>query len=167
MVRASDDELRRSVEESLANGSETRRFEVKGPGATSDRAFLARVARAVMAMGNLRDGGLVCIGIDDTDLASMTPGLDEAQLTEWSDTDTVADRIASYSDPPVTFAVRPLTLANGVKVIVLLVDEFDTAIHVCKKDMSNVLQGRPDLRAPPWQAAVCANTVARRDAGAT
>lgn len=140
MVWASDDELQRSVEENLATDSETRRFEVKGPGATSDRAFVARVARAVMAMGNLRDGGMVCIGVNDTDLALMKPGLNDAELTEWSDGDTVADKIASYSDPPVTFAVRPLKLTNGAQVVVLLVDEFETAIHVCKKDMSTVLQ---------------------------
>ncbi|GEM_PF-698168 len=140
MVRASDDELQRNVEENLAAGAETRRFEAKGPGTTSDRPFVARVARAVMAMGNLRDGGMVCIGVDDIDLASMGPGLDDAQLAEWSDGDTVADKIASYSDPPATFAVRPLTLSNGAKIVVLLIDEFETAIHVCKKDMSNVLQ---------------------------
>lgn len=136
----SDDKLRGTVEDLLSTGGETRRFEVKGPGRTDDKHHVARVARAAMAMGNLRDGGLVCVGIADTLVAAMLPGLDEEELAQWSDGDTVADRIASHSDPPVTLTVRPLVLSNGARVAVLVVDEFDDNVHVCKKDMSGVLQ---------------------------
>ena len=52
------------VEDLFGLGHESRSFEVKGPGLLTDSAYCARVARAVMAMGNLRDGGLVCLGVE-------------------------------------------------------------------------------------------------------
>jgi hypothetical protein len=45
------------VEELLKVNYETRGFEVKGPGSRSQRAFQAKVVRAALAMGNLRDEG--------------------------------------------------------------------------------------------------------------
>jgi hypothetical protein len=47
-----------AVEQLLLLGHESRSFEVKGPGELKDKAFCAKVARAAMAMANLRDGGL-------------------------------------------------------------------------------------------------------------
>lgn len=137
---AAADALLRTVEEYLVSGYEVRRFEAKGPGVLTDKHFVATVARAAMAMGNLRDGGIVCIGVDDKNLAAMLPGLDPVQLAQWTRYDDVADQLARYSEPPVSFALHPLALRDGAQVVVLIVDEFDTDIHVCKKDMPGVLQ---------------------------
>ena len=45
----------KNVEELLTVNYETRGFEVKGPGLRSHKAFLAKVVRAALAMGNLPD----------------------------------------------------------------------------------------------------------------
>jgi hypothetical protein len=45
----------KDVEELLTVNYETRGFEVKGPGLRLSRAFLAKVVRAALAMGNLPD----------------------------------------------------------------------------------------------------------------
>lgn len=131
---------RDEIEQLLALGHEIRSFEVKGPGSLNDKAYCAKVARAAIAMGNLRDGGLVCLGIDDMQIAAMLPGLDAAQLAEWSDFDKVSDALRRYIDPPVEFRVHPLQLSNGVDVVTLKVEEFDVVPHVCKRTFPDVLQ---------------------------
>lgn len=149
------------VEEILALGHELRSFEAKGPGDLSDKSYCAKVARAAMAMGNLRDGGFVCLGIDDTQLSAMKPGLNQQQLADWSDYDNVHDALARYSDPPVAFHLVPLLLSNGAEVVVLEVSEFDQVPHVCKKDYPAELQhgatyvrphGKPQSLAVPTTA---------------
>ncbi len=123
-----------AVEQLLLLGHESRSFEVKGPGELKDKAFCAKVARAAMAMANLRDGGLICLGIEDTAMASMLPGLTQEQLRAWSGYDDVSDALGRYSDPPVSFQIHPLCLSTGVDVVVLAVAEFDVAPHVCSKN---------------------------------
>lgn len=128
------------VEQQLALNHETRPFEVKGPGDLANKAYVAKIARAAMAMGNLSDGGIVCLGIDDKRMREMMPGLTTTQATEWSDFDNVSAALAKYSDPPVTFQTDQYTLSNGVSVVVLDVSEFDRVPHVCQKDYPNELQ---------------------------
>jgi hypothetical protein len=128
------------VEQYLALGHEVRSFEVKGPGSLSDKAFCARVARATMAMGNLRDGGLVCLGIDDKRMSEMLPGLGVAEMTEWCDFDDVSDAVARYSEPPVAFSLHPFKLSSGAEVVVIEVAEFEDVPHVCRRDYPGVLQ---------------------------
>ncbi len=146
------------VEEILSLGHELRSFEAKSPGDLSDKAYCAKIARAAMAMGNLRDGGLVCLGIDDSQLSTMKPGLSQKQLDDWSDYDNVNDALSRFSEPPVAFRLDALTLSNGVQVVVLDVAEFDQVPHVCKKDYPNELQsgatyvrprGKPQSLAVP------------------
>lgn len=139
------------VEQYLALGHETRTFEVKGPGSIADRSYCAKVARAAIAMGNLHDGGLVCLGIDETLMTQMQPGLTGEQLAQWSDFDNVSDAIARFCDPPVAYHLVPLTLSNGVPVVVLEVEEFETVPHICVRDypgetQSGALYVRPHGR---------------------
>lgn len=93
-----------------------------------------------MAMGNLRDGGLVCLGIDNTQIAAMAPGLSQTQLTAWSDFDDAHDALARYCEPPVSFHLFPLRLSNGIDIVVLEVSEFDHVPHICKRDYQDALQ---------------------------
>lgn len=130
----------RDIEQQLALNHETRAFEVKGPGNLSDKSYVAKIARAAMAMGNLIDGGVICLGIDDKRMREMMPGLEPTQAADWYDYDNVSAALAKYSDPPVSFQRDQYTLSNGVTVVVLDVSEFDRVPHVCKKDFSEVLQ---------------------------
>ena len=63
------------IEDALRLGYESRGFELKGPGDRQDTHFMAKVTRAALSLGNLRDGGYIIIGIDDKDPASLGPGL--------------------------------------------------------------------------------------------
>ena len=130
----------RDIEDSLRLGRESRSFEVKGHGSITDKHYVARVVRAVMAMGNLRDGGQICLGIDADRIAAMSPGLGPAEVAEWTNFDNVSDQVAKYSDPPAAFHLHHFTLSSGAEVVVLDVEEFDTDLHICKKDFQGVLQ---------------------------
>lgn len=126
----------------LAGDHELRRIELKGSGMLRQNArFVAKVARATMAMGNLRDGGLVVIGIANDQVAAMLPGLNDAELADWSDFDLVTAALGKYSDPPVSFELHKFELSTGARVVVLEVAEFELDIHVCKRDFEGVLQG--------------------------
>lgn len=128
------------VEQLLAVGNESPSFEVKGPGGLSDKAFAAKIARAVMAMGNRRDGGVVCIGIDHDRMTKMLPGLDGAQAAEWDDFDNVTAALSRYADPAVVFKLNSYTLSSDAKVAILDVAEFDIVPHVCKRSFPAELQ---------------------------
>ena len=59
----------------LKRGYETHGVEFKGPRNKADRAFVARVVRAILGMANRSDGGLVILGVESETLepvVSMT-----------------------------------------------------------------------------------------------
>jgi hypothetical protein len=131
---------RQGVEEFLKFSYETRAFEVKGPSLRSHKALLAKVVRAALAMGNLPDGGRVCIGIDNKKMAAMQPGLDATQFAEWSNFDAVTAAFTEYADPPLQLSVWPMSLSSGVEVVVIDVKEFRDIPHFCRKDYPGVLR---------------------------
>ncbi len=128
------------VQALLSLGHELRSFEVKGPGTRRDEAYCANVARAAMAMGNLKDGGVICLGIDEPRMTDMQPGLSPEQLVEWSDFDEVNVALSKYADPPLSLRVNRLSLDSGADVVVLEVEEFDDVPHVCKRNFQGKLQ---------------------------
>lgn len=128
------------VEQLLEVGNESQSFEVKGPGSLTSKPFAAKVARAVMAMGNRRDGGVVCVGINEPQIKDKLPGLTDDQAKEWADFDNVSATLARYSDPAVEFELDSYTLSSNARVVVLDVTEFDVVPHVCKKTIPGELQ---------------------------
>src|SRR3954453_1143510 len=91
------------IEAALTLGYELPSLELKGAGPRTDSHLFAKVARAALGMGNLRDGGQIVIGIDDKAQATMLPGLSPAELTSWLEYDHVARKLAEYADPPLKF----------------------------------------------------------------
>lgn len=128
------------LEDALSLGYEGRGFEFKGPGDCGDKYFLAKVARAALSMGNLRDGGYVVIGIDDSSPERMLPGLNDDQLNSWLAYDDVAARLSAYCDPPVQLDIASFTFSSGASVIVLQVHEFGDIPHLCAREYPDVLR---------------------------
>ena len=116
------------LEDYLRTGYERRGFELKGPGKSDDKRFLAKVARAALSMGNLRDGGYVVIGLDGDQLAS------------WLDYDAVSARLAVYCDPPLSFHLAEHELVTKSRVVVLEISEFADIPHLCACGYPDVLR---------------------------
>lgn len=128
------------IENALRFGYELRGLEVKGPGSRTDKHFFARVTKGALAMGNLRDGGHVVVGIDDGDPAAMLPGLEPNDLASWLAYDDVARAMAEYADPPLRFDIAEVELSSGARVAVIEVFEFADIPHFCAKQYQSVLR---------------------------
>jgi predicted HTH transcriptional regulator len=131
----------------VLSGHEGRNVEFKGPGNPKDTAFLAKVAKAAIAMSNLRDGGTILVGLDDTDAATGGPGLSAEDSGLWLDYDLVSDRLASYCDPPVEFRVSLHASHTGATVARIRVQQFEDVPTLCKKEFTGVItRGRLYIR---------------------
>jgi hypothetical protein len=134
------------IDEVIALGHELRHVEFKGSGDRTDKAYQAVIARAVMAMGNLPDGGHVVLGVAETKGQLSVEGLSDAQLAQWTDHDEVADAISRFSDPLPTLHLSVVTL-RSCQVIDVEVEPFDDTPYLCRRDSPGVLQaGRMYVR---------------------
>lgn len=131
---------REEIEAALSSGYEVRGFELKGPGVRTEARFFAKVTRAALGLGNLRDGGHVIIGIADADPAAMLPGLDAPSLESWLAYDDVARKLAEYADPPLRFDLARVELSTGAVIVAMQVFEFADIPHICARDYEGVLR---------------------------
>jgi predicted HTH transcriptional regulator len=127
----------------LALGHERRGVEFKGPRPSTDKHFLARVARAALGMSNLRDGGMIIVGVDEVSAKLVPKGLNGADLSTWK-YDDVSVRLAEYADPYVTFDLEHVE-HEGADFVIIRVQEFDDVPVLCKKPYST--DGKEVLRA--------------------
>jgi hypothetical protein len=92
-----------------------------------------KLVRTGMAMGNLRDGGIIIIGAseqgDSWDLAGITP----EDLATY-EVDAVIDGINRYASPPISASLVTVKYRNGNTFLAIEVQEFDETPFVCKKD---------------------------------
>lgn len=116
-------------------GRETRGVEFKGPGARSDKNFLAKVIRAALAMSNRQDGGTIVIGVEDTGSALIRKGLTAKDLATWN-YDAVADSFHPYADPSLAFHLEIVTL-DDLNFVVISVEQFDAVPTICAKTYQN------------------------------
>ncbi|MBU8868583.1 RNA-binding domain-containing protein [Paenarthrobacter aromaticivorans] len=119
-------------------GHETRSVEFKAAGQLSDKAYVALVARAALAMANQRDGGNIVLGVDDSNPGDST-GLSQNQVREWTSLDDVADKLNRYCDPPLILRVEARTHPNGESVVVVEVGEFSEIPSLCVKEYPGIL----------------------------
>lgn len=122
----------------LEGGYEIRSVEFKGPGSINDPEFVAKVARAALALANQRDGGSIIIGVDEAD--ETRSGLTAEQHLEWLDYDTVSDKLNKFADPPLRFDRADRQLPNGKDLVVLQVAEFDDIPVLAARDFPRHIQ---------------------------
>lgn len=122
----------RELAEILALTSELPGVEFKGPGPMSDKYLMAKISRAVLGMANRRDGGMVVIGVSDRNGILRPEGISPADITSWR-SDDVAEKIATYADPSVSFEFSTVS-HSGKHFVILKVKEFQEIPVLCKKD---------------------------------
>jgi len=121
--------------------------EFKGPGSLKDVYFLARVARAALALSNHRDGGLVILGIEDP---NKPVGLTDEQLAEWRDQDHVLDALNAYAAPGVEIELDYDPPAR--RCVTVRIKQFRSQPVICKQgcqDKKDVLLRRGALYCRP------------------
>lgn len=122
----------------LEQGRETPGTEFKSAGSRTDREFLVKVVKAVLALANRRGGGIIVIGVDD-DGGRITPtGLSDDELETWTP-ETVSGAVAAYADPFVDLSSQEVLL-DGLRFVVLEVIEFEEVPILCKRGFAGVLR---------------------------
>lgn len=112
--------------------------EFKGPGRLGDGRLVAQVVKAVLGMSNRSGGGNVIIGVIANESTFNPVGLNGEELSTWS-YDHVADQIARYADPSVSFELEAKEY-NGASYIVIAVEEFSDIPVLCKRTYDHVLR---------------------------
>jgi predicted HTH transcriptional regulator len=117
--------------ELLARGHELPGVEFKGPGPRTDKPLFARVTRAVLGMSNHRDGGLVIIGVAESEEGFLLRGVSDKDLDTWK-YDDVAEALTVFSDPSVSFEMEIFPY-EGNNFVILSVSEFEDIPVLCRK----------------------------------
>lgn len=126
------------LETAIAFGREQWGIEFKGPGERTEKAFMAKVVRAMLGMANRRDGGIVVVGVADDGTNLNQIGLSTTELATWG-YDDLAASVANYADPYLSFDVAQVELVGKIYVVIE-VRQFDSTPVICKKDMDLTLR---------------------------
>jgi predicted HTH transcriptional regulator len=102
------------------------------------------VAKAMMAMSNLRNGGVVVIGMREINRGIWEPeDMTHEQIISFTQ-DDIAQWVNDYAVPAVQFTVEPLLL-DDKNFVIIQVREFDSYPAICRKQKT--LRGVEVLRA--------------------
>jgi hypothetical protein len=106
--------------------------EFKGPGKGRDNPLFGKVVRGAMAMANRRGGGIIIIGVSETDAGLSFDGLTPEQFATWK-YESLASGLNSYTSIPIEFE-RLEYEHDGKKFLVLDTHEFDSVPVMCVKE---------------------------------
>jgi len=107
-----------------------------------------------MAMSNLRDGGIVIIGVSEEDGDWKPKGITNQDLTTY-DPDDMIDFVNKYASPVVNFDVVRHDV-DKLQFLIISIREFESQPVVCKRDYKKDLRrgtiyirpiGKPETRA--------------------
>lgn len=115
-------------------GHELTNIELKGPCSAKDKHKFAKIARAIMGMANRRDGGMVIVGIEDSNGKISECGLEPGDLATWK-YDELSTAMAEFSDPNVEFELEKVEF-NEKQYVVIRVQEFREIPVLCTKDFN-------------------------------
>jgi predicted HTH transcriptional regulator len=110
---------------------ESEGVDFKAPATWQDVKY--RVIRTAMAMGNLRDGGLIIIGVSEQQRQWDLVGINASHLRSY-DVDDMVDAVNRYASPPMVLDIVRVTYRNGREFLVVLAREFEHTPHVCKRN---------------------------------
>jgi hypothetical protein len=113
------------------------------------QAIKLHLVHTSLGMGNLRDGGLIVIGVSQRGETWDLTGISATDLASY-DVDDVVAQINSYVSPSVDIDVVT-TVSDGKQFLVLGVREFRDIPLVARKngpDGSGVFKGRMYVRPP-------------------
>lgn len=117
----------------VLHGKEERYLEYKGAMIwTGNDTTKVKVAKAMMAMSNLRNGGVIVVGMQEPTRGVWIPeAMTPTQVSSFTQ-DDVAQWVNDYATPAVQFSIGPFTL-NGNQFVIIQVQEFDSSPVICRK----------------------------------
>ncbi len=109
-----------------------------------------RIIKTVLAMGNLRDGGIIIIGSSEREQTWDLSGITPDHLATF-DVDNIIDAVNSFASPHLDLDIALVKYSNGHQFLAIQVNEFDNTLIVCKKNGSagtGIVEGAVYVRPP-------------------
>ncbi|TPI63321.1 ATP-binding protein [Mesorhizobium sp. B3-1-7] len=141
------------LESRLQGGTETQNFDIKAAGQWDAQ----QLAKDILAMSNVEDGGLILIGVEDKTFTRQ--GLSAAQLATY-DLDIMRDQMAKFADPHVNFSVTFPKDSNGLTFAAIRVEPFQDVPVLCRRNGADVKEATLYYRNrnKRWQSAAISNS---------
>lgn len=92
-----------------------------------------RLIKTIMAMGNLRDGGVIIIGASEREDDWELTGISQEHLTTY-DVDNITDAINIYASPPMQVEIVRVKYSNDQIFLALHAKEFEYFPYVCNSN---------------------------------
>jgi len=92
-----------------------------------------QIIRTTLAMGNLRDGGIIVIGASERDDTWDLTGISSEHLSTY-DVDDIIDAINKFASPPIKIEVVTVSYRNQNTFLAIQIHEFTDSPFVCKKN---------------------------------
>jgi len=122
------------LEALLEGQTETQTLDFKGECAWDAVAL----ARDILAMTNVQDGGFIVIGVEDGTFVRQ--GVSD-QIAATYDFDAMKDAMSGFADPYVDFRVSKPKDRDGKQYVVIRVMPFHEVPVICKRDSRETQKG--------------------------
>jgi len=129
-------------------GEESRRREYKGPMSWTDDLTKMKITKSILAMSNIKDGGVIIIGMRELPDKKFEPAGISIEDASTFNHDVIADYLKEYADPYVEFTIAPIE-CGGKRFICIQIKEFDESPVICRKDGVDLQRGRIYTRSRP------------------
>lgn len=90
------------------------------------------ITRTALAMANLRDGGIIIIGVSERDGKWTLEGVQQEHLKTYRE-DEINDFVNRFASPPLRLELVLVT-HNGTQVLTIKVPEFERSPVICKRN---------------------------------
>ena len=122
------------LEAKLEGGTETPTLDIKAACDWNAESM----AKDILAMANVQDGGYIIIGVEDGTFARQ--GITPEQRATY-DIDIMRDQIAPFADPRAVFTVDFPRDTNGLEYAVIRVEPFDELPVICARESASTHRG--------------------------
>ncbi len=130
----------------LIKNGEKRNVELKRSMSWRETETQAKLTKAILAMSNIRDGGILIIGAKRNDDDTYEPEGVYPEHLETYNSDHIANVVDNYADPYVKFTMEPIA-CNGNTFIIIRVEDIDEVPVICKKDWIELRRGAIYVRS--------------------
>lgn len=93
-----------------------------------------KIIRIGLSLSNLRDGGLIIVGVSERGTNWSHTGISEQNLVTYENVDNIIDKINSYSSPSIDPEIFIYLDSLQKKYVVFNFQEFKEIPHICKKE---------------------------------
>jgi len=105
-----------------------------------------RLLKTIMGMANLRDGGLILIGVSERESAWELTGIQQEHLNTF-DYDVIADQLSKYASPQIDLDIVVHDHDDGTRYLAIHVHQFRDSPIICRNNSPEDVKPKDRLTA--------------------